>query len=304
MKQTIRLICLGAVFVLAVGEGTNETTGATTTTNSCVVVANDESYNSDSSLPIVSPPAELVGIWEGSYCALNEPESLAAATMEMDNDGILDWTIADPGTDTPMLQSQTGGGNGNGNGNSSEALVVGWHCIDVGMGYWWSREDGSDEVRCNLFRIQQTSFTKRTDVQDAFRFRTCTVPAGSTDRVQPSCNSLLPSRISYAMSPFKAAPWYRLNAPDLPILNPATCRAYGDEDEDEDGNGEGVGSPDPDAPFKIDSSSGSGSGSSVQSDSGSSSSSNTAMVTIPVIMAMFVIFIALGFLCSCLRKCR
>lgn len=70
---------------------------------------------------------------------------------------------------------------------------------------------------------------------------TCNVPAGSKDKVQPSCNSLFPSNVagvptSYSSSMSKVRSWFLQNEVDLPVMDKTTCRAYGDDDNHNSNN--------------------------------------------------------------------
>jgi len=181
--------------------------------------------NSDS-IPMVSAPLELVGLWKGTHCGLDDPHPVVGE-LEMAENGANVWSFVDG--ETGILMPQTGDG---------VEVIVGWQCIDVGVGYWWGQVPHSDTLWCNLFQVQeikphvtpdsddktsishisvayggqgvgasaegacptsltvlnpsikllQASFTRQMDVREKLSM-TCNVPAGSKDRVQPSHNS-------------------------------------------------------------------------------------------------------------------
>jgi len=195
--------------------------------------------NPNSDTPMVPAPKELVGMWKGGNCGLNDPEPVVAE-LEMADNGANIWSFTD--TQTGELMPQTGDGI---------EVIVGWQCIDVGKGYWWGQVPYSDVLWCNLFQVQplepednsngsmtkvsyvnlayggqgvgalaegacptdlgslessmkplQASFVREIDITDLSM--TCNVPAGS-DQVQPSYNSQFPADIPIP-NPFRVVP--------------------------------------------------------------------------------------------------
>lgn len=86
-------------------------------------------------MPMVSPPLEVVGTWKGSNCGIDDP-SPTPAQLEMYPNGTNLWIFDG--------EIQTGSG---------VEAVVGWHCIDVGVGYWWGMVPYDDVLWCNLFQV-------------------------------------------------------------------------------------------------------------------------------------------------------
>jgi len=186
-----------------------------------------ENPNSNS-IPMVPAPMELVGLWNGSNCGLDDPEPVNAE-LEMAENGVNIWYFAD--SETSTLVPQTGAG---------VEVIVGYQCIDIGKGYWWGQVPYNDVLWCNLFQVEevdsgsdntklvsytnlayggqgvgamalgacptslttletsmkplQASFMKKMDDMEEFAM-TCNVPAGSKDQVQPSLNSQFSSGV-------------------------------------------------------------------------------------------------------------
>jgi len=116
------LIFLLVLWLLGVGQRRGRTAAdaqspdTASGASACVEYANP---NSDA-VPMVSPPREVRGLkWDGSNCGIDDPEP-QVAQLEMHENGTNVWIFDG--------QRQTG--------DQYEA-VVGWHCIDVGRGYWW-----------------------------------------------------------------------------------------------------------------------------------------------------------------------
>eukprot|EP00523_Entomoneis_sp_CCMP467_P004870 CAMPEP_0168756638 /NCGR_PEP_ID=MMETSP0724-20121128/20724_1 /TAXON_ID=265536 /ORGANISM="Amphiprora sp., Strain CCMP467" /LENGTH=270 /DNA_ID=CAMNT_0008805363 /DNA_START=64 /DNA_END=876 /DNA_ORIENTATION=- len=89
-------------------------------------------------IPMVGPPVELVGIWNGSNCGLNDGAPVKA-DLTMDANGTNIWYF----DGIP----QTGSG---------VEAVVGWNCLPdgpPGVGYWWGQTQESDQYWCNLFQV-------------------------------------------------------------------------------------------------------------------------------------------------------
>lgn len=177
-----------------------------------------ENPNSES-IPMVPAPIELTGVWTGTNCVQDSNEPVLAE-LQMAENGANLWSFEDK--ETGQLVRQTGRGG--------VETMVGFQCIDVGRGYWWGMVPDSDILWCNLFQVQeissdehttvvsyinlahgdegecpthlaspepdivqlQSSFTKRVLTSSKSLAMTCNVPAGSTDRVQPSHNSQFP----------------------------------------------------------------------------------------------------------------
>lgn len=185
---------------------------------------------------MVSPPVELTGQWQGASCELDTVPP-ATAALSMDSNGTNIWYIDG--------RSQTGDG---------VETVVGWHCLDVGMGYWWGSINNSDTLWCNLWQVTAPINNNETiyinfsygnqgvevrptgvcpdpsnltltpsskPLQATFRLQasmpfnmTCNVPATMSNATQPYCNSFL-----------NVTPLTATNQPLLPVMNQETCRA-------------------------------------------------------------------------------
>lgn len=74
-------------------------------------------------------PMELIGSWKGSICGWDDPEP-RIAKLEL---------------------------------TESNGVIAGWHCIDVGKGYWWGEIPYTNEVWCNLFQVEQVHSNNATD---------------------------------------------------------------------------------------------------------------------------------------------
>jgi len=84
---------------------------------------------------------ELVGMWEGSNCGINDAKP-QLAQLEMYPNGTNAWIFDGV--------RQTGLGY---------EAVVGWQCIGVGRGYWWGMVRYSNVTWCNLFQVSQDEET-------------------------------------------------------------------------------------------------------------------------------------------------
>lgn len=204
--------------------------------NDCVEYKNPNSNE----IPMVSPPLELTGSWIGSNCGLGDAAP-TAARLEMQTNGSNVWFFDG--------LPQTGDG---------VEAVIGWHCIDVGVGYWWGKVNGSDVLWCNLFQVAQQDgqliyinyaygdegvgalstgacptnldlVESQKPLQASFAQElsssnvefVCNVPAGQD---QPSCNSRYTN--DKVPNPFSSD-----SPSSLPIINKETCEALLESDK-------------------------------------------------------------------------
>jgi len=213
---------------------------------------------------VVSPPNELAGKWEGSHCEMNGPEP-AVVELEMTRSGFNTWSFKDEETGDLIPQVGDNGevivgyqcvdvGKGYWWGQipSSDVLWCNLFQVDTVN----DEDNGTTLVTYhNLamlakgacltdltmlnpsMKLMQAHFTKQVDTVDLAlpaRAFTCDVPAGSTDKVQPSSNSQFPSSVPVP-NPFDASPIQRFKSlrnfastiavNSLPVLCEHTCKA-------------------------------------------------------------------------------
>jgi len=222
---------------------------------------------------VVSPPNELAGKWEGSHCEMDDPEP-AVAELEMTRSGFNTWSFQDAETGDLMPQVGDNGevivgyqcvdvGKGYWWGQipSSDILWCNLFQVDTvddedngttlmtfhnlayggqGAGMLAKGACPTDLTVTMLdpsMKPMQAHFTKQVDTVDLTlpaRAFTCDVPAGSTDKVQPSSNSQFPSS-GPVPNPFDASPIKSVKSLEnfastiagksLPVLCEHTCKA-------------------------------------------------------------------------------
>ena len=91
---------------------------------------------------------ELAGSWNGTNCGVDD-EAPTPARLEMQPDGFNIWYF----NDIPQA------------GDGVEA-VVGWHCIGVGIGYWWGQVANSNVTWCNLFQYSHSSILGDGNIEE------------------------------------------------------------------------------------------------------------------------------------------
>lgn len=196
-----------------------------------------ENPNSDT-IPMVPAPVELTGLWTGTNCGINDTEPVLAE-LQMAENGVNVWSFEDK--ETGQLLRQTGEGVETIIG--FQCIDVGrgywWGMVPYSDVLWCNlfqvEELSSDdhttlvsyinlayggegvgalsagECPTNLaspdpsLNYLQASFTKRIVKSDESIPMTCDVPAGSTDRVQPSLYSQFPAGAPIP-NPFKIKP--------------------------------------------------------------------------------------------------
>lgn len=259
MIRYVPLLSILVVFAVAA-----ETSSSSSVSFGC----RQSNDNPNGDIPMVNAPIELVGLWEGSNCGVDDPAYLlnftnkasitppVPGTLVMDEDGVNVWSFAD--AKTGRLVSQTGDG---------VEVIVGWQCVDVGRGYWWGQTLDSDHLWCNLYDVQviessspdnqntnntttlvsyvnlahgaefpgacpttlttnplfeplQASFKQIYATNFDYAMMTCNVPAGSKDKVQPSCNSQFPSDVEIP-NPFVGSG--SSSSSSLPVFDQITC---------------------------------------------------------------------------------
>lgn len=241
-----------------------------------------ENPNSDS-VPMIDAPLELVGAWEGSNCGLNDPEPVPAQ-LQMAENGVNIWSFAD--AETGVLMPQTGDGYevivgyqcidvGRGywwgqvpysdvlwcnlfqveEEDSPDGKVVRYTNLAYGGQGVGALAQGACPTTLALptsesasLKPLQATFVRRL-AESSSLARTCNVPAGSTDRVQPSHNSQFPAgealpnpfattdtttsntsalraryRTSGLVNPLAEAYSLPTIPTGLPVLNERTCR--------------------------------------------------------------------------------